>query len=161
MSSSTCYRLSQVSIFLSVSQMTAICQQSRRPFCWLLGFRESQSKILRYVHQLCSVSSHGHLGTSSAHRPRSYQLWQAELKLPVSQSLALFVKVIRKLAKHLEGLRGSELANQIPTSAEAPAPDLQPVGKRLSDELAEGAQDFDDQLKRQQREAVDALQPEQ
>lgn len=86
---------------------------------------------------------------------------QNELKLPASQSLALFVKVIRKLSKHLEELRGSELASEIPSTATTSRPSLEPVARKLADELDEGARDFDTNLKRQEKHVADALQPEQ
>lgn len=70
------------------------------------------------------------------------------------------MKVIRKLAKHLEELRGQALATKLPSLAASDAPALTPVTRGLSEELDEGAQDFDETQKQQQRDAVDALNPE-
>ena len=96
---------------------------------------------------------------------------ETELGLAVSQLLAMFVKIVRKIASYfrrlLEGALAKDLVqDRIPTNAEgtdrdqaeeaAPRP-FQPLPEDLNDELKSGGDAIDRDLKEKQRALVDAL----
>ena len=85
---------------------------------------------------------------------------EAELKLPVSQALALFVKVIRKITAVIEVIEKQEIDKTIPEEAEvAPARRVQSnVAQELHDELQEGGDEATRQLRAQQRDIIDSLE---
>ena len=92
---------------------------------------------------------------------------QTELQLPVAQSLALFVKVIRKISKRLIDIQKAAIGASIP---QAPAPAIaaprvetaktdswKPVERSLDDELTEAGNDATKALREKQREMIDSL----
>ncbi|BGP35630.1 N-acetyltransferase 10 [Rhodotorula toruloides] len=101
---------------------------------------------------------------------------ESELQLPVAQTLALFVKVIRKLTKSLQEILKEDVARMLPTedAAAAAAARILPaaygsngevsgVATQLSNkdaiakELEEEGNEVLKQLKEQQREVIDSL----
>lgn len=96
---------------------------------------------------------------------------QTELKLPVSQGLALFVKVVRKLVKAIEDVQRTEIGSSIPETATT---QLQPLAVTSSSTaLAPSAQDslaeelraegdlVTQELEARQREVIDSLDLDQ
>jgi N-acetyltransferase 10 len=90
-------------------------------------------------------------------------LLQTELQLPVSQALALFVKVARKISKKLVDIQKAAISAQMP---DAPVPlaggggavaDWEPVGASLEEELTEAGREVTSELRERQREMIDAL----
>lgn len=92
---------------------------------------------------------------------------EKELKLPVSQALALFVKVIRKLTKGLEEIAKAEVEKSLPETEEAEASTstngaakkapFQPLVQTVDEELTSEGDEVTRQLRQQQREAIDSL----
>ena len=88
---------------------------------------------------------------------------EAELKLPVSQALALFVKMIRKFTQMMEKLQKLEIDRSLP---EQPQPEIQPngsvnpgvsVSQAITAELEEEGDEITKQLREQQKEVIDSL----
>lgn len=100
---------------------------------------------------------------------------EKELGVSASQLLAMFVKVVRKVAGFfrtlLEGAIVENLPDVIPTASDADAGAgdagagkgesiggrYKPLEKNLDEELREGAEDVDKELKERQRALIDAL----
>ena len=91
---------------------------------------------------------------------------EKELGLPTSQLLAMFVKIVRKVAGHfrklLEGAVLEEMPQANPPPNEDGADDTQqksyaPLQSNLEDELREGGEEVDKELKEKQRALIDAL----
>ncbi|KAL9020612.1 MAG: hypothetical protein Q9185_002198 [Variospora sp. 1 TL-2023] len=95
---------------------------------------------------------------------------EKELGLPVSQLLAMFVKVVRKVAGHFRGLVAGTVAETLPSQAkkddvhvdvdggmevQKPRPTAQI--QDLDEELREGGEEVDRAFKEKQRALVDAL----
>ncbi len=105
---------------------------------------------------------------------------EQELGVPASQLLAMFVKVVRKVSSHFRTLKEGAVAKNMPAldaggrsdvrdDADAIGRDgragksnsatqrFEPLSQSLSDELAEGGQEVDRQMKEKQRALIDAL----
>ncbi|KAK7063629.1 RNA cytidine acetyltransferase [Favolaschia claudopus] len=80
---------------------------------------------------------------------------EAELTLPVSQTLALFSKVIRKITKRLVGVQKAAIGADIPEPTTAlPAA---PIAASLEEELDEAGAGEISKEKQRQREMIDSL----
>ncbi|GAA5894697.1 hypothetical protein JCM8208_006047 [Rhodotorula glutinis] len=95
---------------------------------------------------------------------------EAELQLPVAQTLALFVKVIRKLVKSLQEILQADVARSLPTedAAAATAARILPAGDSgvatslthkdaLAKELEDEGNEVLKQLRNEQRGVIDSL----
>ena len=89
---------------------------------------------------------------------------EKELQLPVSQVLAMFVKVMRKITKHLIGIQKEAISAQLPASGRATAnvgnPDLEDwrgVAHSIEEELDEAGDEETRALREKQRAMIDAL----
>ncbi|EIW59415.1 DUF699-domain-containing protein [Trametes versicolor FP-101664 SS1] len=94
---------------------------------------------------------------------------EAELQLPVSQALALFVKVIKKISKRLLDVQKAAISAQMPDARAADALALtrtdadgakaawKPLETSLEDELAEAGGEAARALREKQRAMIDAL----
>ncbi|GAA5924899.1 hypothetical protein JCM1841_005362 [Sporobolomyces salmonicolor] len=97
---------------------------------------------------------------------------ETELQLPVAQTLALFVKTIRKLTRSLQEVLKADVARTLPSEAEVAASRLlpAPVGggasgvataesseQALAKELEAEGNEVIKQLREQQREVIDSL----
>jgi len=92
---------------------------------------------------------------------------QTELSLPVSQALALFVKVVRKVTKHLVDIQKASIGADIPlapstTISRAEGDDgesmqWKPVEITVEDELNEAGDEATKALREKQREMIDSL----
>jgi N-acetyltransferase 10 len=81
---------------------------------------------------------------------------QSELNLAVSQLLALFVKVIRKLAKTIEDRQKAEIDSSMPAATAQQRIERQPMEQSLNDELAEEAAKVMKGLNAQEEQQSDA-----
>ncbi|KAI5481826.1 hypothetical protein MNV49_000103 [Pseudohyphozyma bogoriensis] len=87
---------------------------------------------------------------------------ESELSLPVAQSLALFVKTIRKMTRSLQEIQKADIASTLPAAAsQAQLPANVPIavggGQAIANELQEEGDAVLKQLKEQQREVIDSL----
>ncbi|EGN93865.1 hypothetical protein SERLA73DRAFT_115315 [Serpula lacrymans var. lacrymans S7.3] len=93
---------------------------------------------------------------------------ETELSLPVSQALALFVKVIRKISKNLIDIQKAAISADIPNEASlnvantdgeqgVSGTNWKPVETTLEDELEEAGDEATKALREQQREIIDSL----
>lgn len=97
---------------------------------------------------------------------------QAELQLPVSQALALFVKLIRKISTQLTSIQKAAIGASIPsaltsTSTLTLAPSSRVVGdddvamgqgvKAMEEELEKAGDEVTSAMKEKQRAMIDAL----
>ncbi|KAH9889948.1 DUF699-domain-containing protein [Cubamyces lactineus] len=92
---------------------------------------------------------------------------ETELSLPVSQALALFVKVVKKISKRLLDVQKAAISAQLPderaaaavarTDAEGRAAEWKPLETSLEDELAEAGDEAARALREKQRAMIDAL----
>ncbi|KAJ5106252.1 RNA cytidine acetyltransferase [Penicillium angulare] len=93
---------------------------------------------------------------------------EKELSLPPSQLLAMFLKIIRKISTHFRGLVEGAVAETMPAQASVgPAGDahddeivedrFKPLETTLEDELAEGGEQFNEEMREKQRQLIDAL----
>ncbi|KAF8587760.1 DUF699-domain-containing protein [Ramaria rubella] len=94
---------------------------------------------------------------------------ESELQLPVSQTLALFVKSIRKIGKQLEELQkaavSAELAQPLTAPRQPPKGAVVTAGERswkpleedLDEELADAGNEEQNKLRERQREMINAL----
>ena len=88
---------------------------------------------------------------------------EKELGLPSSQLLAMFVKIVRKVSSHFRRLLEGEILETTPqptpttTNNSKNQEPLPPLSKNLNDELREGAQEINAELKEKQRALIDAL----
>ena len=87
-----------------------------------------------------------------------------ELSLPVSQALALFVKVVRKISKVLIGIQKAAIVSEMPPpptsypsleqNASATMTAWKPVEMSLEEELEEAGNEA---VREKQREMIDSL----
>ena len=91
---------------------------------------------------------------------------EKELGLPSSQLLAMFVKIVRKVSSHFRRLLEGAITEAMPQPAPAAEEDgvdvarnerFAPLQTNLNDELREGAEDVNRELKEKQRALIDAL----
>ncbi|KAM3419782.1 RNA cytidine acetyltransferase [Cercospora zeina] len=93
---------------------------------------------------------------------------EKELNLTVSQLMAMFIKVMRKVSMHLEKILSGAIEASMPaTNGKAhAAPDDEDaeqaidgaaVSKDLADDLAEGAEEFNEEERQRNRKMIDAL----
>lgn len=93
---------------------------------------------------------------------------EAELQLPVSQALALFVKIVKKISKHLVDVQKSAISADIPEqpparldstlgAGEGGRRNWDPVATSLADELKEAGDDATRALREKQRAMIDSL----
>lgn len=93
---------------------------------------------------------------------------EKELNLPSSQLLAMFLKIIRKVSTHfrtlVEGAAADSLpAKQVPTTAVTDAHDVvsedrfKPLDTGLDEELREGGEQVNEEMREKQRALIDAL----
>jgi N-acetyltransferase 10 len=105
---------------------------------------------------------------------------EKELGVPASQLLAMFVKVVRKVSSYFRTLKESAVAGTMPARGGEGVPEgmndadvhgedeegrkptsktkrFEPLSQSLSDELAEGGQEVDREMKEKQRALIDAL----
>lgn len=89
---------------------------------------------------------------------------QGELQLPVSQALALFVKIIRKVSKKLVDIRKAAISADIPQTAEqssralgAESSALRQTDANLQDELEEAGNEEIKAMRENQREMINSL----
>ncbi|KAL8958089.1 MAG: hypothetical protein Q9193_004785 [Seirophora villosa] len=92
---------------------------------------------------------------------------EQELGLPASQLLAMFVKVVRKVAGHFRAVVAGTVEKTLPAAVAAAsqiqdgdAEEVQkarPAQKDLEEELREGGEEVDRALKEKQRALIDAL----
>jgi len=92
---------------------------------------------------------------------------EKELRLPVSQVLAMYVKVMRKITKHLIGIQKQAISAQLPESGGATArvgnPDLagsedwRGVAHSIEEELDEAGDEETRTLREKQRAMINAL----
>ncbi len=90
---------------------------------------------------------------------------EKELGLPTSQLLAMFVKIVRKVSTCFRRLVEGAVVDAMP-QADAPAEDgvdeehtqrFAPLQSNLDEELKEGGEEIDKELKEKQRALIDAL----
>ncbi|KAH7909573.1 GNAT acetyltransferase 2-domain-containing protein [Hygrophoropsis aurantiaca] len=93
---------------------------------------------------------------------------ETELSLPVSQALALFVKVIRKISKQLVDIQKAAIGADIPVappasnsrtdgSGDTVMTDWKPVETTVEEELNEAGDEVSKTLREKQREMIDSL----
>jgi N-acetyltransferase 10 len=86
---------------------------------------------------------------------------ETELKLPVSQALALFVKVIRKVTQAIEDIQKKEIDKSIPEQQpEHINGQLRPAvsaAQAIANDLEEEGDEVTKQMRAQQREVIDSL----
>lgn len=91
---------------------------------------------------------------------------EKELGLPASQLLAMFVKIVRKVSAHFRMILESAVEETIPQSNIAVEEDgmdveqtkkYDPLQSNLDEELREGGEEVDKELKEKQRALIDAL----
>ncbi|KAL8777475.1 MAG: hypothetical protein Q9213_007844, partial [Squamulea squamosa] len=92
---------------------------------------------------------------------------EKELGLPVNQLLAMFVKIVRKVASHFRNLVAGTVAETLPVppSQEQEKQDVdggieivtRPAQKDLEEELREGGEQVNKELKEKQKALIDAL----
>ncbi|KAL8945931.1 MAG: hypothetical protein Q9222_007602, partial [Ikaeria aurantiellina] len=91
---------------------------------------------------------------------------EKELGLAVNQLLAMFVKIVRKVSKHFRALTEGRIAETLPPLPEVKENGIHedeeeartvPVLKDLDEELREGGEQVDRELKEKQRALIDAL----
>lgn len=92
-------------------------------------------------------------------------LAQTELEVPVSQALALFAKVIRKVSKTLTDIQKAAISADFPAAAEASVSrvdndkqrDWKPMDVTVDAELAEAGSKETRALQEKQREMIQSL----
>lgn len=91
---------------------------------------------------------------------------EGQLSLPVSQALALFVKVIRKITKHLVDIQKASIGADIPLALPTTTSRVgdggeptqwKPVETHVEDELNEAGDEATKALREKQREMIDSL----
>uniref|UniRef100_A0A093US12 RNA cytidine acetyltransferase n=1 Tax=Talaromyces marneffei PM1 TaxID=1077442 RepID=A0A093US12_TALMA len=92
---------------------------------------------------------------------------EKELNLPSSQLLAMFIKIVRKISTHFRGLLEGAVAATLPeklntVDASGAHDDViddkfQPLETGLEEELREGGEQIDKEMKEKQRALIDAL----
>ncbi|KAL8643498.1 MAG: hypothetical protein Q9226_008331, partial [Calogaya cf. arnoldii] len=92
---------------------------------------------------------------------------EKELGLPANQLLAMFVKIVRKVASHFRGLVAGTIAETIPKPVEESVEKVdvdggaevvsKPAQRDLEEELREGGEEINKELKEKQKALIDAL----
>ncbi|KAJ5224264.1 RNA cytidine acetyltransferase [Penicillium citrinum] len=95
---------------------------------------------------------------------------EKELNLPSSQLLAMFLKIVRKVSTHFRGLVEGAVVDTMPAeqvAASLPAGGahdddivedrFKPLDTGLEEELREGGEEIDEQMREKQRALIDAL----
>lgn len=90
---------------------------------------------------------------------------EKELGLPMSQLLAMFVKIVRKLSSHFRTLLEEAVQETMPVPIltahndgdEVTAAKFRPLPQGLDDELREGGEEVNRELKEKQKALIDAL----
>ncbi|KZT09262.1 DUF699-domain-containing protein [Laetiporus sulphureus 93-53] len=89
---------------------------------------------------------------------------EAELQIPVSQILALFVKVVKKMSKRLLDIQKSAISAEMPEEPAASRLDgtengtnWKPVETSLEDELKDAGNEVTEALREKQRAMIDSL----
>ena len=94
---------------------------------------------------------------------------EGELGVAVSQLLAMFVKIVRKVSSHFRQLVEGAVADDLPQKVtngllstahdgeEIAKPAFQPLAEGLDEELAEGGKAINQELREKQRALIDAL----
>lgn len=92
---------------------------------------------------------------------------EKELGVPTSQLLAMFVKIVRKVASHFRSLVEGAVKETMPASPTHEGRNgidgvsgeqrFKPLARPLDEELKEGAEEVDRELKEKQRALIDAL----
>jgi len=88
---------------------------------------------------------------------------EGELDVPVSQLLALFTKIVRKISKRLVGIQKEAIGRELPPAATNTTEtrmiekDWKPVGQQMDEELDEAGKEVTSALKERQREMIDSL----
>lgn len=90
---------------------------------------------------------------------------ETELGLPVSQLLAMFVKVVRKASRHFRTLVEEAVQETMPAPVTSNGNGLEqdveerfrPLPRGLDEELREGGEDVNRELKEKQKALIDAL----
>lgn len=94
---------------------------------------------------------------------------EKELSLPSSQLLAMFLKIMRKVSTHFRGVVEGAVAESMPAEQvsaaaagdahddEVPNDRFKPLDTSLDEELREGGQQIDDEMREKQRALIDAL----
>ncbi|KAL4907550.1 hypothetical protein BDW74DRAFT_149416 [Aspergillus multicolor] len=94
---------------------------------------------------------------------------EKELSLPSSQLLAMFLKIVRKVSTHFRSLEETAVADTLPadqvptTSAAVEAHDevvderFKPLETSIDDELREGGEEINAEMREKQRALIDAL----
>jgi len=95
---------------------------------------------------------------------KRYNVTQTELQLPVAQSLALFVKTIRKMSQSLHDILKANIALSLPEErahlvleGTVPSATSGPAVTEIANELEEGGDTVLKQLREQQREVINSL----
>jgi len=89
---------------------------------------------------------------------------EKELNLPVSQTLALFGKVVRKISKRLVNVQKAAISAEIPVASTSSQPlasanqrEREPITATIEQELNEAGERETSQQKQRQREMIDSL----
>ncbi|KAJ6005278.1 RNA cytidine acetyltransferase [Penicillium sp. IBT 35674x] len=94
---------------------------------------------------------------------------EKELDLPASQLLAIFLKTMRKFSKHFRGIVEGAVAESMPAEQKPAEPAggahdddiiedrFKPLDTGLDEELKEGGQQIDDEMREKQRALIDSL----
>ncbi|KAL8865175.1 MAG: hypothetical protein Q9174_007031 [Haloplaca sp. 1 TL-2023] len=90
---------------------------------------------------------------------------EKELGVPSNQLLAMFVKIVRKVSSHFRALVAGTVVQEMPTrpgareedGVDMGVPKQKPVQKDLDEELREGGEQVNKELKEKQRALIDAL----
>ncbi|KAJ5084867.1 RNA cytidine acetyltransferase [Penicillium alfredii] len=93
---------------------------------------------------------------------------EKELNLPSSQLLAMFLKIVRKISTHFRGVIEGAVSDSMPSGQVATAPPtdahdeatndrFKPLDTGLDEELREGGQQIDDEMREKQRALIDSL----
>ena len=104
-----------------------------------------------------------------SHQAMFLNISQVELQLPVSQALALFVKIIRKISKKLLDIQKAAISAQLPQPSLVgtagsvggenvdSATDWRPLETSINVELAEAGDEATREMKEKQREMINSL----
>ncbi|KAK2765367.1 killer toxin resistant protein [Arachnomyces sp. PD_36] len=96
---------------------------------------------------------------------------EKEINVPASQLLAMFIKIIRKISTHFRTLVEGAVAETLPAPESRVAPQdatgvhddeiidqrFKPLDEGLDDELREGGQEINKEMREKQRALIDAL----
>ena len=89
---------------------------------------------------------------------------QSELQLPVSQALALFVKIVKKISKRLDDVQRQAISAEMPEEhaasrigGDGSTTKWKPVEISLTDELKNAGDEVTKSLREKQRQMIDSL----